>query len=507
MKKLFKNGLYLTVLTLATLPLSYLVRLLLTKNLTLEEFGLFYALLGFFGLLQSFNDFGFSETQLYFIPKFLEQKRLDKVKATIKTQLINQLATTLVISVALLIGAQWIATSVFHSPEAVTIFRIFVLYFIAKDFLQNVQVLFFTYQEVAYYGSIEPVRFLLTTLLFLLGVGLFTFDLLLITKIWVAIYAFLSLLYFVVFIIKHRSVFSAAYYSPLKIYKEFIPFLLPTLLSNNVAVLFSRGTETLLVVLKGVTDVGLYNIAKPISNLALAITSPTAELLKPYISQISEQKDTRTIQRLILIILNAGVFLLLPFSLILMFYSKESITFLFGAEFIQASLTLKFISFEILFNIMNTFVFGIVFGLGLQKARAKIIYTSSIISLILSLLLIPTFGAVGVAVTNLIASGLAMCGAVYIIHQRIPFSFPLKNYLNIFVLAVILLLTQTVLKFFSPAELSYQFIAFIFKVGFGLVLYYVLGIFVFKIVDIQVVFAALRSVVPAKILSRLSLGK
>jgi len=499
MNKLIKNGLALSVLTVATLPLSYVIRLILSKNLTLEEFGLFFAMISFFSILQSFNDFGFSETQLYFIPKFIEQGRLDKIKATIKTQLINQVVTTFVIGLILTTFAQWFSTTIFHYPEATTLFRLFVLYFIFNDFLQNTHVLFFSHQETAYHGSQEPVRILLSVLLLLIATALFTFDLLIVTWIWVGVYAVLAISYFVLFILKHPELFRASSYSPLKIYKEFIPFLLPTILSNNAGLLFSRGTETFLAIVKGVADVGLYNIAKPISNLALAITSPIAQLLKPYISQVHEQKNVDVIRNIILTILNSGVFLLIPFFVILIFYSKESIVFLFGDQFIAASMTLKIISFEIFFNIMNTFIFGIVFGLGLQKSRAKIIYLSSFASLILSLILIPRFGPVGVALANLAYAVIALSGGIYIIREKIYFDLPIKNYIKIFALLLILVASQFLLKLVSSPLISYQFALFFIKAGIGLGIYFALGIFVFKIVELKSILNLLEKKLPEKI--------
>ena len=507
MHALIKNSLYISSFTLIVVPLSYLVRVVMTKNLTLEEFGLFYAMLGFFELLQSVNDLGFSETQMYFIPKYIEQKRLDKIKAAIKTQLFNQIFTTFTISLVLFIAANWLTTSFFHSPGAENVFKIFILYFIAKDFLQNVRTLFFSYQEVGNYGLIEPIRFILTILLFVIALSLFRFDLIVVAGIWLSVYLVLAISYFLYFLYKHKEILKAAYYSPIKIYKEFIPFLLPTLFSNNVAVFSSKGTETLLVVIKGAAEVGLYNIARPISNLVLGIATPVADLLKPYISQINERKDESTIKNLVLSILNAGVFFLLPFSILLAFYSKESIVILFGQEFTEASMTLKVISFELFFNLMNIFVFGIVFGLGLQKKRAKIIYLSSAISVLLSLFLIPRFGAVGVAWANLFYAGTAALGGIYIIYKKIPFVIPVRNYFFIVLLSVILIASQQLLKGINFTYHSQQLVAFGFKAAFGIAIYFFLGIFIFKVLDYRMFAQIFKAYIPQRVKTFLSSEK
>lgn len=507
MHYLVRNGILLTVFTLFSLPLSYFIRLYLAQHLSISEYGLFYALIGFFGLLQAFNDLGFSETQIYFIPKYIVQKRLDKIKAVLKTQLCNQLATTFVIGLILLWQAPWFAQTFFHDPAAASIFKIFILFFIFNDFLQNVQVLFFSYQEVKFSGSIEPLRMLLITILLLSSTIFFEFSLVSLAWIWVSVYAALAALYFAIFLLRHKEVLKAQHYPVRKIYQEFLPFILPTLFSNNIATLFSKGTETVLVLIRGVTDTAFYNIAKPISNLAMAVASPVAGLLKPFISQIDETQDKSSIKKLILLVLNTGVFILIPFSVLLALNAKESITFLFGTKYLPATTTLQFLSFEIFFDIMNTFVFGIVFGLGLQKKRAAVLYSASLVCFLLSITLIPSFGSVGVAIANLAYACIGTIGAIYIIRQKIYFDIPVKKYLSILPLIAILVASQLLLKTISVESSTLQFLLFLSKIIVGLIIYYSLGIFIFKIVDASIVSKILQQIMPTTLKKLLSIGK
>jgi len=83
-KAFIKNSTILTTYALISIPLGYAVRLLYANNLSIAEFGLFYALLNFFGFVGVFNDLGFSETQRYFIPRYLAKNEFHKVKAAIK---------------------------------------------------------------------------------------------------------------------------------------------------------------------------------------------------------------------------------------------------------------------------------------------------------------------------------------------------------------------------------------------------------------------------------------
>lgn len=493
MKTLVKNGLYISLFTLVSFPISYAIRYLLSNNLTLADFGLFYALISFFDMIQTFNDFGFSEAQAYFIPRYLEKQRIDKVKSTILAQLLNQVGTTLVISIAVLFGAEWIAGTIFHSPQAAHLVRLFVLYFLTKDFLLNVKNIFFSFQEAHIYGVQETIRMVCTILLLVIDVKFIRFDLEYVTWAWIFAYAAMAIGYFIFLVIRHAKVLRAQHYPLKKIYKEFFPILFPIFISNNMAILFSTGTETLLAFFKGVVDVGLYNVAKPIANLSLALAVPLSNLLKPYVSQVEERQDHEHISRLVTTIMNTGTFLLLPFILTIVFYSKESVVFLFGEKFIEASNIVKLISIEVFLLIMTNFIYSIVFGLGLQKKRAMVIFASSMVTLVLSLVLIPSFGPIGVALANIGYSFVAAAGGLFIIYQKVPFVLPAKYYMKIALLCVAFIFVQVVLKTFSATETLNQLVLFGLKVLFGMAIYYTIGVFVFKLIDIVFLRKILRS--------------
>lgn len=497
MKYLLKGGLYVSFLALITLPVSYLIRLILTRNLTLEEYGFIFAVIGFFDLIQSISDFGFSEAQVYFLPKYLAQKRLDKTKAALKVQLINQTFTTLVIAIILNFSAPWLARNIFHFPEGENIIRIMVIYFIATGFLIRIKNIFFSFREVKIFGSQETLRMVLTLSFIWISILFYKLDLTVFSWIWILTYAILAIYYFILFIRRYSKIINAQKYPLRRIYREYIPFLIPILLSNNLGNVYVSGTETLLVVIKGVSQVGLYNIAKPISNMALALTSPVASLLKPYISEISGRKIKWEIKDIITIIINSGSFLLLPIIVTLVIYAKESIVFLFGKQFDQATLALQIITIDVFFLIMSSFLFSIVFGLGLQKGRAILIFICSVLNFGFALILIPMFGFVGLSLVNLSYSICMVGGALYLIRIKIPFKINYVNYLKIIASLFLYIGLQSTLRVISAEDFPQQFLLFVMKAFLGLLVYYWFGIKILKIINIKEYSKLLEQSIPS----------
>ena len=77
--------------------LGYLVRVILAKNLSMEEFGLFYAVFAFLGLIGIFKSFGFDKALAKFIPEFIHKKENNFIKSSIIYVALIQIITNSII--------------------------------------------------------------------------------------------------------------------------------------------------------------------------------------------------------------------------------------------------------------------------------------------------------------------------------------------------------------------------------------------------------------------------
>jgi len=69
-------------------------------------------------LLSAYNDMGMTDSLNYFIPKFITEKRYDKVKSILMYTLIAQMTTGISIALFFFFGADFIALNYFKSAEA-----------------------------------------------------------------------------------------------------------------------------------------------------------------------------------------------------------------------------------------------------------------------------------------------------------------------------------------------------------------------------------------------------
>ena len=74
--KLTKSSITVVLLALIGAPLGYGIRMILSRTLEPEMFGLMYAVIALFALLSEYNDLGFGYSVSYLIPKFLKKMEL-----------------------------------------------------------------------------------------------------------------------------------------------------------------------------------------------------------------------------------------------------------------------------------------------------------------------------------------------------------------------------------------------------------------------------------------------
>jgi O-antigen/teichoic acid export membrane protein len=484
MKKFFQNSFVLITYTTLTVPLGFFLRLVYANNLSITEFGLFYAILNFFGLVSVFNDLGFAETQSYFIPKFHVKGEHHKIKAALKVAVINQVITTSFFTLTLLLLSNFISVHFFKHPEAIFAFRFMIVYYILSDILTNISILFYAYREPKIYGSTEVVRLTLTLLSVVIFLGIFPQEkLLAVVWGWVAVYIAMVVGYGLLFLKRHGSVLKAPHYPIREIYREFIPFAVPSAVKGGASIIMNNTSVSLLTYLKGVESVAIYNIAQPVANVVFIFVTPIASLLGPITVEFDAKKNYKDMQQMIQAVLDLGVFLLLPAILSLMIYSYEIIDFLFKSKYTYASVTLRFFAVYIFFVVLNQFIYNIVAGLGIPKERMKIMYGSAGINLFFCLVLIPFLSANGAVCAGIAANIFLMFGGLYLLRKKTKIVLPWRIYLKLIGLSVFFVLLNYVL--IHLFALSNIFL----KVGVnGIIsggIYLFIGIFILKIVNVE----------------------
>ena len=79
-KKIAKETAKVYFLTLLIIPLSFFVRMIYARNLTLVDYGLFYGLFAFFAFFNFLRDWGLTSATNYFANKYIVHNKKSKIK-------------------------------------------------------------------------------------------------------------------------------------------------------------------------------------------------------------------------------------------------------------------------------------------------------------------------------------------------------------------------------------------------------------------------------------------
>jgi PST family polysaccharide transporter len=150
------------------------------------------------------------------------------------------------------------------------------------------------------------------------------------------------------------------------------------------------------------TVVGYYSAAEKIVKAVQGIIGPVSQAVYPHISRlVSESKSSAmAFLKKLLLIIGTGTFLL---SAALFVFAEQIVTFVLGPEYGRSVMILRILAF-LPFIIGLSNVFGILglMNFGEQKNFSKVILSGGIISLILTIALVPAYKGTGSAVSWLI---------------------------------------------------------------------------------------------------------
>ena len=129
-EKLINRWKWLYIFSFLIAPSGYIIKLLISNDLSVADVWVIYSIIGFIGILSNYNDLWFTESLLYFLPKFWINKKYNEFKSSIFLALWIQTITAIFIACLLWFWADYLALHYFHSSSAVEILKVFSLWFI-----------------------------------------------------------------------------------------------------------------------------------------------------------------------------------------------------------------------------------------------------------------------------------------------------------------------------------------------------------------------------------------
>ena len=409
--KLYARRIGLVGITNALVSLSVILLLpILTKNLSIEDYGIWVQANVTITLLPAIIPLGLSYTMVRFLAA---EKRIEKKQEGFYSILIVVILTSLVASLLLFLLAEPIASKLFNNNVDATRVMSFVIFI---ECLNNPCISFFrTFLRMKVYSTIllakTCLNVLLVSLFVLSGQGIVgAITALLITSTLI----FLLMLYL---IIKDIGIALPRF----ERMREYLAFGLPTIPGNLSSWIINSSSCYVISILLGIAYVGYYSPGYSLGNINLMFMGPFSVMLSAVMTKYYEENDLESIKLILNYSTKYFLAIAIPSTFGLALLSKPLLMILSPPQIaLNGYFITPFVALSALFYGMYVFFAEIIAVKKRTSITGRIWVAAAILSLGLNFLLIPWLGIIGGAASVLMTYAFALVLGIYYSRRYIP---------------------------------------------------------------------------------------
>ena len=392
-EKFLKKGFWLYLFSFIIAPIGYIIKIIISGEISVSELGILYWVISLITLLSSFNDFGMTESMNFFIPQYLQKKDYSKVKSIITFAFLTQVTTWFIIALFLFFWSDWLALNYFKSESASIILKIFCLYFLWINIFQVFNNFFTVVQNTLYNKITEFLRMLFIMISVLL---LSYFDIWNITNFSLAwiIWLYFGIIFVVfLFYTKYYTKYLSwvKYSFSKKLFKKIFNYAIIVFIAAQAGTILSQMDMQMIIYFLWTTDAGYYSAYLSIITIPFMIIWPIFGLLFPVFSQLHASWDYKKIKLVKQIMQKKFIALALAFNILFFVFSEIIAYILFWEKYITSWVILQYSILFLTFNFLLQINFNILAWIWKVKERLKIISVALIFNFIANILLIKYF--------------------------------------------------------------------------------------------------------------------
>lgn len=450
-EKLAKGGVFVAIIYIVGAVIGYGLRIYISRNLSVEEFGVLYSVMAFVSSFVVFRDFGLQTSITIKVPQFLFSGNPGKIKEIIKKSILIQLSASAIIIFLVIAFSSVLMPNI--KSSSFTILEILFASFFISVFIDIFRSSLQGTKQLIAYSSIEPLRvslvFVLCYILFSMGKGMsgVAFSYLIASVVLAAAVP-------IYFWKKNRNILKAHAVKTSR--QEFMSFALIVWAASLFNSILSYADTVLLAVLRAPKEAGFYQAALPTAQLLTFVLMPVVVIILPFVSEMWARKDKIIINNMASFSVKMLMIIIIPAAIVMEAISNNIILFLFGDKFAPAIPVLQLLIVGMFFYSFIPLFIAFIDGTNNPRENIKIMASMGIINVILDIILIPLFGPMGAAIALSAAYLIGVIVAFHATKKTVNFTVQYKNiakavFGGIIMLAVILYL-KNIIQFTSVVE-------------------------------------------------------
>ena len=442
--KVLKNSFILVIGNLLFRVGGYINRLLMSRMLGPEGYGLYGLTLPFQGIFQILSAGGLPPAISKYVAEYNAKDEKALTRQVIYTATKFMVLMAILLSIILLFSSDFIANEIFHKPlvvwplRAVSLITPFsVIVGAMRGAFQGV----YKNEYTVYNRMAEQLATIVFAVVFVYC-GLYAMGAVLGGAFGFIVSAITAVLLY-------KKYISPMFYSEdsldlslkeeLKLLWMLICFAVPVAITAlSEMAIYDVGTLVIGVFMLS-RDVGFYNSADPISRIPLVISLSISTVLLPATAEAYVLKNQKLLQEYVVDCLRYCILTVIPMCVIISMFSIPIIQLLFGEVYTPGSGVLSILVIGMSFYSVYMISSSILQGTGNPRLPMYILLLGTVMNILLNAFFVKIMGIIGAAIATTITTGILMVIIMLFVIKTTKISIPWKNILLVLICNLILM--------------------------------------------------------------------
>lgn len=280
-----------------------------------------------------------------------------------------------------------------------------------------------------YYSLVNPIRVFLILITSLI---LFHFDFRVMAPTYAHLIAYIitPFILFPLLLKVFPDFFKIKFSLKKELVKKLFKFGIPIMITMLGGLIISYTDTLIITYFRTLEEVALYNVAVPTTKLLWYFSQAIATVIFPMTSELWARGLRGGLAKGLELLLKYSFVLVVPFALILFSFPKIILRILFGESYIGASSALQILAIGAIFYTLYYINNAVISGIGKPQINTKIILVVALFNLVFNIIMVPTYGIVGAAITTSLSFLIALLWNSIVLKRLIKIKVPIVYWLK-----------------------------------------------------------------------------
>jgi O-antigen/teichoic acid export membrane protein len=458
--KLISKWFWLYLFAFLTLPLGYIIRVILSNDLSVWEVGIIYSLIGLMSLLSILSSLWLNQQAIvYFLPKYYIEKNNNYITTIYKIVRYINIVMTIIISILFYFFIEYFWNNYIEHFQSKNILYIFLWVFIFLNLTNPLKWVFSSFQDVFIPQLTEFTKQLIISILLITLFILWIWSILN-YSIAFLIWAIISyIIIFTSYKYKYLSILNKwKFIKNTSLFKKLLLFWVNALIVSNAIIIINNIDIQMLIIISWIENAWYYTNYTSLVNISMFIIIPIISILFPIISELNSKWKLKEIKKLQNFMYKYFITFSIIISIFLLVFWKILAVILYWQDFLYSWVLLQYLAIFGIFKIISVINFAILLWIWKVKERTKILLSVLIINIVLNLLFIPSLWSFWAWLATSISWLCISIFSFYYVNKNIKINLSYIFYIkNIAIISIIWIICYFIIPYLFILENTYRY--------------------------------------------------